>query len=445
MITFSIGSLYADEKVPLKERLEKNCIDCHDVDISEGGIRFDRDISQDHQLIEKAFLQVRAGDMPPPKKNKMSDNERSQLLSSLAKSIHHQTETAHKRLTKFEFLNSLSDLLKITIEPSWVAELPEDFGKEEFNTMGNLGFSETHLKLYLDAVDHIVERALSNLAPKSKKYTSPKFTYYKHPKRPKIKTDGPTTIIKAQPRTAKGLSFPYFREGFKCEEEGTYSISYKAQSKAGATVLVFAGPYHKDGALVNKEPNLVNATEFKGKRSHSFKAYLKKGNELGFSTLVGKSFEIDNPVTIIGPLTETWPPKRLTSLFPEVKAIAKGNKFTLLSRNPQTDLKRVIKHFANQAFRKNTSADALLPYYELGQSYLKSTGDFLTAAKETFKAILSSPNFLYHNSSAERNLNFAKRMSYLLWRSTPDAELLKAAYDAINRLENMTTSRSTES
>ncbi|NQZ57822.1 MAG: DUF1588 domain-containing protein [Lentisphaeraceae bacterium] len=441
-----ISSLYANDYSTLKKILEKRCVDCHDEDMSKGGVRFDRNILNDHQLLEKAFLQVRSGDMPPPKKNKMSSDERLKLLASLAKSIHHVDSKPIRRLTKIEFLNSLSDLLKITIEPSWVAELPEDFTKAEFNTIGNLGFSEIHLKLYLDAVDHMVERALKNIAPVSKKYVSPKFAYFKHPKRPRIKTNGPTTIIKAQPRTAKGLSFPYFREGFKCEEEGYYSISYKAQSKAGASVLVFAGPYHKDGALVNKEPRLLDAAEFKEKRTHTFKVYFKKGNERGFSTLAGKVFEIDNPVTIVGPLTTSWPPKRLTALFPGVKASAKGNKFKLFPQNPRVDLKKVIKHFAEQAFRNKVSADSLLPYYELGQSYLDNNGDFLLAAKETFKAILSSPNFLYHSLSAEQNVTLANRMSYFLWRSTPDAVLLKAAYagKAESQLDRLLNSPKTE-
>lgn len=426
LITFCSLNLFAEDK-KLQALIEKRCVDCHDQDINEGNVRFDQDIFGDHELLEKAFLQVRSGDMPPPKKNKMTDSERSEMVEALTQHIYHTDKVKRKRLTKLEFVNTLSDLLDFEIQSSWVAELPEDSGKDEFNTMGNLGFSEIHLQLYLNAIDSIVEKALNSTKPESKEFLSKKFTYEKHARRPRIQTDGPNTIIKGQPRTAKGLSFPYFREDFKCRQDGYYDISYTAKSAKGATVLVFAGPYYKDGALVNKEPRTIDIAEIKKKRTHTFRVYLKKGNELGFSTLAGRQVIIDNPVKITGPLTKEWPPKRVSTLFPGVRVQATKSSFKLSGTNQQ--LKLAIKQFAQRAFRKNVNEESLKAYYELAENYFDANGNFLMAAKETFKTILSSPNFLYHDLSRKDNSTYASRLSYFLWRSTPDTKLLQSAYN----------------
>ena len=420
------SSLAADPKSQLMTFAEKHCIDCHDEDISKGDVRFDVDFSKNNVLLEKAFLQVRSGDMPPPKKNKMTAVERAQLTKILAGSVHHHSSNELKRLTKLEFVNSLQDLLDIKIQASWVASIPEDSGKGEFNTIGNLGFSETHLKYYLDAVNLIVDKALRVRKPTSKEYISSKFIYEKHAKRKKIDINAPSTNISTQPRTAKGLSFPYFRDGFVCEKEGYYEISYTASSKTSASLMVFADTYYQDGALVNKEPRLVDVRPISKKKEHKFVAYLKKGNELGFSVLTNESVDIMNPVKINGPIIQSWPPKRISKLFPGLEVKVNDNSFKLLSSD-SSKLVNIVSLFAKRAFRKQVSKEEAMPFVELAESYYKVSGDLLASAKEAFKAILSSPQFLYHHQ-LNKNIKIANRMSYFLWRSTPDNDLLSAAY-----------------
>ena len=422
-----LQTLAAKPKSYLVTFVEKHCVDCHDEDISKGEVRFDIDFSKDMELLEKAFLQVRSGDMPPPKKSKLSKEDRVKFSRLLADSIHHHEAEEIKRLTKLEFANSLEDLLDIKIQESWIASIPEDSGKGEFNTMGNLGFSETHLKNYLDAVNLIVDKALASEKPESKEYVSKKFIYEKHAKRKKIDINKPWTTISTQPRTAKGLSFPYFRDDFICEKDGYYEISYTATAKKSASVMVFADTYYQDGALVNKEPRLIDVRPVNKKSQHKFVAYLKKGNELGFSVLVKESVDIQNPVKIVGPITPSWPPKRIPKLFPGVETKVSGNKFKLIS-NDFNKLKTVVSSFAEKAFRKKVSAAEVKPFIELAENYLKISGDFLASSKEAFKAILSSPQFLYHHDLS-KDYKLASKMSYFLWRSVPDSELLSAAYN----------------
>ena len=69
LINFCSSTLLTEDK-KLQALIEKRCVDCHYEGMNEGNVRFDQDIFGDHQLLEKAFLQVRSGEMPPSKKIK---------------------------------------------------------------------------------------------------------------------------------------------------------------------------------------------------------------------------------------------------------------------------------------------------------------------------------------------------------------------------------------
>jgi hypothetical protein len=377
--------------------------------------------------LEKAFLQVRSVDMPPPKKKKMSISERQELLRLLAGQHSHVHKAENRRLTKVEFVNSLSDLLDIEIQPSHVASLPDDISLKEFNTIGNMGYSETHLRLYLDVIDQMVELAFLNTRPQSHKYISSKFIYEKHPRRPKIEINLPVTALKSQTRAANGLAFPYFRDEFECKESGYYEIIFTASSMKGATALVYAGDYYQDGALVNKEPRLLKALAVSEKKTFKINCYLIAGEQLAFSTLPKNVLNISNPVIVNGPITAHWPPERLKALLPNVKLAVDQYTLRVVWSKPYSDFERCIQNFANRAFRQEVDRKTLKPFFELGERYLKQ-GDFLLAVKETFKALLSSPSFLYLNQADDYKHTQASKVSYFLWRSTPDKTMLEAAY-----------------
>ncbi|MEM8970222.1 MAG: DUF1592 domain-containing protein, partial [Bacteroidota bacterium] len=106
---------------------------------------------------------------------------------------------------------------------------------------------------------------------------------------------------------------------------------------------------------------------------------------------------------------------------------------------PLAVAERSIFPFASHAYRRFLSADEKEQLRRIFRKvYLADTSDkpFDAALKETFKATLVSPHFLYKVEDEQpteapyplSNFELATRLSYFLWSSLPDEELFEVAY-----------------
>lgn len=133
-----------------------------------------------------------------------------------------------------------------------------------------------------------------------------------------------------------------------------------------------------------------------------------------------------------------------------------------LKKNSPEYAKQVITNFAQNAYRREVTENEIQPYFEFWQAISPEFERFEDGIKETLVAVLSSTNFLYlaepkeniemadsgepekppqllqllgiGSVSASEDANslvtdyaLANRLSYFLWNSPPDAELLKLA------------------
>ncbi len=101
----------------------------------------------------------------------------------------------------------------------------------------------------------------------------------------------------------------------------------------------------------------------------------------------------------------------------------------LVSENPERDLKALITRFAERAFRRTVRPSDLLPYFRFALETLESSGSLLKAVKAGYRAILSSHRFLYFSEDPGKldDYSVASRLSYFLWSTMPDEELLENA------------------
>jgi hypothetical protein len=121
-------------------------------------------------------------------------------------------------------------------------------------------------------------------------------------------------------------------------------------------------------------------------------------------------------VEITGPLYDSWPP-------PPQKTVLQGDRFN------RGKVGELIAGFATRAYRRPATTeevDQLLNFYK--QRLVDGIPLFL-AFKETLKRVLCSPGFLYlHEPSDDEgqlsSYALASRLSYFLWSSMPDEELL---------------------
>jgi hypothetical protein len=95
---------------------------------------------------------------------------------------------------------------------------------------------------------------------------------------------------------------------------------------------------------------------------------------------------------------------------------------------------RIVESLARRAFRRPVTAEdvnPLMAFYKAGAE----TGGFEAGIRDALSAILASPHFLYRAESgvgtaATRTLSdleLASRLSFFLWSSLPDDELVKTA------------------
>ncbi len=123
-------------------------------------------------------------------------------------------------------------------------------------------------------------------------------------------------------------------------------------------------------------------------------------------------------VEIDGPIAEEWPTAGHRRLFGAATTVE------------QVDCAEVIRRFAARAFRRPVSDQEVQHYEDFVQTRIEDGESRLEAIKLGLKAILVSPRFLYFDEGEEGALDgyqLATRLSYFLWRTLPDEELLVAA------------------
>lgn len=156
---------------------DKYCMDCHDAATEKGKVNLEDlsfDIDKDIVTAErwqKILNAINSGEMPPEKKEQISDAEKTAFLEDL--SI--QMVTARKvlsdsggvitlrRLNRREYANTLEALLGVRPD---VSDLPDDQASTSFDTTGaSLFFSSDQLEQYLTTARQTLELALRPRTP----------------------------------------------------------------------------------------------------------------------------------------------------------------------------------------------------------------------------------------------------------------------------------------
>lgn len=152
-------------------------------------------------------------------------------------------------------------------------------------------------------------------------------------------------------------------------------------------------------------------------------------------------------IDVEGPLREDWPTPARKLMFGDlpVEKWKDGDPlrrpsrphgspqplYTVVSQDPATDATRLLKHFMAAAIRRPVTDDEVQPFLALFQAKLAEPCSFEESLRLAQKAILSSADFVFLSRETDKNdlYALAARLSYFLWSSTPDDELLKLAAD----------------
>ncbi|QDT65774.1 DUF1592 domain-containing protein [Calycomorphotria hydatis] len=418
--------------------IESYCIDCHGDAEPDGGLDL---VNLEWSPMDTAnrlkwisvFDRVYKSEMPPKDAEKPPVLETKGFLQKLGPVLYQvdqsESETILRRLNRREYEYTVRDLFSINVDVKDM--LPEDGTSHGFDVVGEaLAISTEQIEAYLAAADLIIDEILG--PPRQSKST--------------LKTDDlsnnvPSYLIHKKVRVLDNsiVMFNRTQAAGKFQEltvrtAGTYRVKVNAKAFQSEKPLVMS--IHAGDVITNRRgKHLIgyydvhpgpNWTEIE------FTTELSRGDTFEVAPYgTGLGYKSDANTTNIpgvqvgqaemeGPLTNVWPPESRTQLLRGIDP----------KRATPADITNVLNRVLPRLFRRNVDSKEVAAFTQLGTTTLQAGRPWIEALRVSLKAALCSPEFLFLEEPVSNELDgyaLASRLSFMLWRSSPDDELLSLA------------------
>ncbi len=431
------------------------CLGCHNSKSKIGGIALDamsvEHASQHPEAWEKVIRKLRTRSMPPAGLPRPDERAYNQLLSLLEGSLDRaaaakpnpgRTDT-FRRLNRTEYSNAIRDLLAVDVDVSSL--LPVDESSHGFDnvTVGDL--SPTLLERYLSAAQKISRRAVGSPIRSPGGDTinlPPDLTQEEHFDELPLGTRGGTVLPYTFPLDAEyeiQLRLARDRnehvEGLKDTHEVELTLDgervrlfvvkppesgndhHAVDQDLKIRIPVKAGPHVLGVAFVKKRSALLETER------QPLQVHFNMDRHPRVQPAV-YSITVNGPYAAKGP-GDTPSRRRIFVCQPATPGEEDGCA------------KRILANVTRRAYRRPvTDADLTAPlrFYKAAR---KDAG-FENGIEMALRSVLVSPEFLFRveqdaagvapgSAYAVSGLELASRLSFFLWSSIPDDELLEAA------------------
>ncbi len=411
--------------------LDRYCVTCHNQKAKTASVTFDTmDLSQvgkDAVVWERAIRKLRGGMMPPlgmPKPDPAAVNSfvtflETSLDQAALAAPNPGTVSLH-RLNRAEYQNAMQDVLGVEVDAA--ALLPRDDISNGLDNIANvLKVSPSFLDQYIAAAREVSRLAISHPPP----------------------TEPVKAVVHGDPADAEGLPlgtqggivakhlFP-FEGDYSFTTAGPYPIltidglpvstsSGFVHVKAGMHEVALTSPAHSfaeaDGMLQSFIPG------------RAFPGY---GFAPGGAGPGGRRAPSGPSIEIIGPYHTTGKP---------VETQSRARIFVCKPPSESEEascVNRILSEVARRAFRRPVTAKDLVAPMAFFKQGRADSGNFEGGIQNGIIAILASPKFLYRAEPPPAglapgtnyrlsDLELASRLSFFLWSTVPDDELLAIA------------------
>lgn len=427
-------ALSANATVP--DVVQKFCIDCHDADTHKGDLDLASilhdEVKSNPQEWESVIKRLMARDMPPKDKKRPDDAAYESTLLTLAKELEPQTPQPGRtptlrRLTRVEYQNAVRDLLAVDIDTKTL--LPADESSHGFDniTVGDL--PPALLDRYLTAAQKIARLAVGHS-------TEPEVTTVRV--RPDITQE---SHVEGLPLgTRGGVLIPHV-----FAQEGDYEVQVRLTRDRNEQVEGLNREHELQVLLDRDLKQSFTVKPAKDKNYEKIDAHLKTRFHIESGAHdVGVTFVADGEPLLERlrqPYKSSFNLHRHPRLSPAVYQVtitgpfnAKGAGDTpsrrVLFGSGSKDARAVLAPILRRAWRRPITDDDLarvLPF-------VQEAKDFESGIESALSAILVSREFLFRTELDQpvspyrlSDLEIASRLSFFLWSSLPDEELLTAA------------------
>ncbi len=439
--------------------LDQYCTTCHNDRAKQGGLSLEKlDLAaaaENAELWERVIRKLRAGVMPPPGVRRPAlaqyDGLRDWLEAEIdRKAALNPGAIVLHRLNRTEYANVVRDMLDLEVDAATLLP-PDDSARGFDNIAGSLTISSTLLEAYVSAATRVARMAVGYWkTPTESKYIAPADTSQnQHLEGLPFGTRGGMLVRHNFPADGDykfevqnygvGSYIPGEQLEISVDGERLHVFEYKgvglsqgmsgeSDGKLEVTIPVKAGSRMVGAtfmAATTYRPSLDMIRQYDRKSLEN-----NAIAQLQYPPLIGF-------LRIQGPFVPTRPEdsRSLRKVFTCRPANA-GQE--------QPCANEILTKLARQAYRRPVTAEdmeSLGTFYEEG----RRNGTFEDGIELALRRILASPQFIVRAEAEPANLangqsyrisdlELASRLSFFLWSSIPDDELINLASQ--NRLRN---------
>jgi hypothetical protein len=445
---------------PQLATIKQYCVGCHNDKAKLGGISFENisaaTIAKDPERFEKAVRKLRGRVMPPPGAKQPDGKSVDSVVAWLEESLDKVPEPSHvtdqvllHRLNRKEYENSVRDLLLVDVNASEMLP-PDDFAGNYDNVAAALQVSPSFIEQYVIAARNVATKAMGKGDSRPQGWTF---------------RAGPGSQLVHVPGLPLGT-----RGGILAKVDLPADGEYRINISDMATHIWGNGMEYENPLIVTVDDKIVYKTVIGGEEDMKLYDQVQSGaldkvnarlKNIKFQATAGphrigvtfrrQSFaqsddqiQINSPgggqdrlyrvnsFQLLGPfeargLSETPSRDRILICNPSKdKAIA-----------PEACAKQIFASLAKRAYRRpitDQDVSELMQYYADG---IKD-GGFESGIRAGVTGMLASPFFLYRGERLPSglkagdtyqitDLELASKLSFFLWNSIPDDELLDVA------------------
>ena len=440
--------------------IDEFCVTCHDADKEKGGLnleKFDPARAENSaEVAEKMIRKLRAGMMPPAG----SDRPDVSVLHALAASLESRLDTmaaakpnpgarTFQRLNRAEYANSIRELLGVDIDAS--AFLPPDTISHNFDNIADVqSLSPTVLEGYLRAAAKVSRDAVGDpdASHGSTTYKVPRTaSQLAHVEGAPFGTRGGISLIHTFPADGE-YSFRMMLHSIPTGQ--LYGSTTRGEqlevSVNGARVAVM----DINPRMSEADPNGMNLTTppiaikagpqrisaaFVQRFEGPFDDLLAPIEQTLADTQIGSATGVTTlphlrDMSVVGPhratgVSDTPTRRRIFACRP------------LSAEEEQPCATRILTTLGTTAYRRklnDTDLAGLLRFYDEG----RKGKNFEAGIRTALQAMLASPHFILRYEETPANVRpgqnyplsdraLASRLSFFIWASPPDADLLAVA------------------
>jgi len=460
----------AAEANPHQSMLNTYCIGCHNSRAKVGGLALDgldlRAAPDNAEIWEKALLKLRGHLMPPPGSAQPAQQDVDAFVAWMENTLDTQAsgptarpKAGHvpiQRLNRTEYVASVKSLVGVELKATDV--LPQDGQVDGFdNIAAALTVSPAFLSQYITAARQVARLAIGN--------PNPPVASTKYAIAANANPDVPLPL-----GTRGGIGF---RHNFPADGEyritindlgvGIYNSTLENQS---TVVIMIDGKTMFRQTIGGPDDWQLHAKGPQGRarimeRFTRVPVQVKAGVHDVVVAFIDRS-HVESPHNIADPffdeLTKSCscaPPGRRNKLVDGVVISGPFNP-TGVSNTLSRDLifvckpdakreaacaRQITESLAHRAFRRPVTAAEVTRLMQFYDAARKDGGTFEQGVEQVVAAVLAGPNFLYRTilgtpvagrggsptELALTDLELASRLSFFLWNTGPDRELLALA------------------